>query len=216
LPVHGLVSLPGPETGLECLVAIDDRVAALLRFRDTPRFESQAFVRHLAPRHGIDRMLLVSGDRAPEVEYVAAVVGLTEVYAGQSPEQKLAITRAETARQPTLFVGDGLNDAPAMRAATVSVAIGHGQEVVADAADVVILEGALSRVDELLHIARRTRRIALQSAVGGIVLSLIGMGVAAGGWLPALAGAIAQEVIDAAAIINALRTAGRSGTLTDY
>ena len=134
----------------------------------------------------------------------------------QSPEQKVEMVTAESRRQPTLFVGDGLNDAPAMLAATVSVALGQRHEVTGESADAVVLDGSLAKVNELLHIARRTKRLALQSAVGGMLLSLVGMGLAVCGLLPALAGAIAQEVIDAAAVLNALRAAFPPADLSDY
>jgi P-type E1-E2 ATPase len=162
------------------------------------------------------RVLLVSGDREAEVRYLAGVVGIKDVYFGQSPEQKLAIVTEETRRQHTLFVGDGLNDAPAMMAATVGVAIGQNSDVTAEAAGAVILEGSLAKVDELIHIGNRMKRVALQSAVGGILLSVVGMAAAAVGLLPALAGVIAQEVIDVAAVLNALRAAIPPKDLTDF
>ena len=95
-----------------------------------------------------------------------------EVHAEQSPEQKLAIVRQETAAAKTLYVGDGINDAPAMMAATVGMAVGQNSDVTAEAADVVAMENSLKKVDEFMHISRRMRSIALQSAVGGMVLSL--------------------------------------------
>ena len=152
-------------------------------------------------------MLLVSGDREAEVRYLAEQVGIAEVHAGQSPEQKLDIIRAETARAPTLFIGDGINDAPALAAATVGIAFGHSSDITAEAAGAVIMDTSLERVDEFLHISRRMRRIALQSAVGGMALSVVGMLLASGGYLPPVAGAVFQEVIDLAAVLNALRAA---------
>jgi P-type E1-E2 ATPase len=209
-------ALPADAVGLECVLLVDEIVAALFRFRDVPRGESGPFVAHLGPRHGVTRTLLVSGDRESEVRHLAGLVGIQNVYAGQSPEQKVALVHAEVARQPTLFVGDGLNDAPAMLAATVGIALGHEHEVTNAAADAVILDGSLSRVDELMHIARRARRIALESAVGGMLLSLGGMALAAVGWLPPLSGAVAQEAIDVAAVLNALRVALPPSDLTDF
>ena len=209
-------SLPPEVAGLECVVLIDGRVAATLRFRDEPRRESRSFVNHLGPRHHIDRLLLVSGDRASEVRYLADVVGIKDVYAGQTPEQKLAIVRAERKRQPCLFVGDGVNDAPAMLAATAGVALGANTDVTAAAAGAVILEYSLTRVDELLHIGRRMTRIARQSALGGMALSAIGMIVAAAGWLTPIGGALLQEAIDIGAILNALRAARAPASLIDF
>jgi magnesium-transporting ATPase (P-type) len=91
-----------------------------------------------------------------------------DVYAGQTPEQKVAITRWETERAPTLFIGDGINDAPALATATVGLAFGHQSEITTEAAGAVIMDTSLERIDELFHLARRMRRIALQSAVGGM------------------------------------------------
>jgi heavy metal translocating P-type ATPase len=208
--------LPPMAPGLECHVIIDDRYAATYRFHDAPRDDSRLFVNHLRPWHGVTRVLLVTGDRAEEAEYLAARVGITEVHAGQRPEDKVAITRAETARAPTLFLGDGINDAPALVTATVGVAFGSHAEITSEAAGAVIMDASLRRVDELLHIGRRMRRIALQSAVGGMVLSMGGMALAAAGYLPPVAGAVFQEVIDLAAVLNALRAAVPGGTISDY
>jgi heavy metal translocating P-type ATPase len=208
--------LPPQEGGMECLVAIDGAYAATLRFRDEPRDDSHSFITHLAPRHRFTRAMLVSGDRESEVWYLAEQVGITEIYASQSPEQKVALVRAETARAPTLFLGDGIHDAPALTAATVGVAFGQGSDVTAEAASIVVLDSALLKVDEILHIGARMRRIALQSAVGGMALSVAGMGLAAAGVLSPVAGAIGQEAIDVLAVLNALRVAVRPKALTDY
>lgn len=208
--------LPPLAGGLECIVLIDGNYAATMRFRDEPRAEGMSFVRHLKPRHGFERILLVSGDRESEVHYLAEKVGITEVYANQSPEQKLALVRAESLRAGVVFMGDGINDAPALTAATVGVAFGQGSDVTTEASGAVVLDSSLERVDELLHIGRRMRSIALQSALGGMGLSVIGMCVAAAGYLPPVAGAIAQEVIDVLAVLNALRASLPPRTLTDY
>ena len=125
-------------------------------------------------------------------------------HASQSPEQKLALVRKETERANTLFMGDGINDAPALTAATVGIAFGQGSDVTAEAAGVVVLDSSLARVDELLHIGRRMRSIALQSAIGGMGLSVIGVCIAAAGYLPPVAGAVTQEVIGVLAVLNAL------------
>jgi heavy metal translocating P-type ATPase len=209
-------ALPAVAAGLECVVLIDGDVAALFRFRDVVRADSAAFITHLPRLHGMGRLLLVSGDRESEVRDLGARMHIADVRFEQSPEQKLAIVTEERRRQPTLFVGDGINDAPAMIAATAAIALGVGSDVTSDAAGAVVLDGSISRVDELLHIASRTRRIALQSAIGGIALSLIGVGLAAGGWLAPLAGAIAQEVIDVATVLNALRASWPPREMTDF
>jgi heavy metal translocating P-type ATPase len=207
--------LPPPGGGLECVALIDGRLAAVLRFRDQPRAEGAGFVRHLKPKHRFDRVLLVSGDQEPEVRYLADQVGIREVHFGQSPEQKLELVREETRRANTVFLGDGINDAPALTAATVGVAFGRNSDVTAEAAGAVILESSLEKVDELLHIGRRMRTIALQSAVGGMALSAVGMLLAAAGFLPPVAGAVAQEVIDLLAVANALRVAIPPRALSD-
>jgi heavy metal translocating P-type ATPase len=209
-------SLPPGTGGLECLVLIEGELAASLRFRDEPRAEGRPFIGHLAPVHGFERVMIVSGDRLSEVEYLAKRVGITEIYAEKSPEEKVAIVRAETALAPTLYVGDGVNDAPALLAATVGLAMGQRSEVTTEAAGAVILDNMLGRVDELMHIGSRMRAIALQSAVGGMALSVGGMCLAAAGWLPPVQGAIAQEVIDVLAVLNALRAAWPPRQLTDF
>jgi heavy metal translocating P-type ATPase len=208
--------LPPAGGGLECAILVDGAPAALLRFRDTPRHEGAGFVGHLGPKHRFERILLVSGDRESEVRYLAEAVGIREVRFSQSPEQKVEIVRAETAKAPTLFLGDGVNDAPALATATVGVAFGKASDVTVEAAGVLVLDSSLGRVDELLHISRRLRSIALQSAVGGMALSVVGMGFAAAGLLPPVAGAVAQEAIDVAAVLNALRAAWPPRALTDF
>ena len=208
--------LPAQEGGMECAVLIDDSPAALFRFRDTPRSEGRRFIGHLGPRHRFDRVLMVSGDRESEVRYLADAVGIHEVHFSQSPEQKVEIVRAETALAPTLFMGDGVNDAPALATATVGLAFGQASDVTAEAAGAVVLDSSLGRVDEFLHISQRMRSIALQSALGGMALSIAGMGLAAAGLLPPVAGALAQEAIDVAAVMNALRAAWPPRALTDF
>jgi len=208
--------LPPVATGLECLVLLDGQYAATIRFHDTPRTDSKSFIGHLSPRHSVNRLMIVSGDRDQEVRRLAKQVGIQEVHSAKSPEDKVEIVRTEARRAPTLFLGDGINDAPAMQAATVGVAFGLQSDITSEAADAVILESSLARVDELIHIARRMRHIALQSAVGGMALSVLGMFAAASGFLPPIAGAVAQEGIDLAAVLNAVRVALPSKSLTDF
>ena len=208
--------LPPLAAGLECVVFIDDRYAATMRFHDAPRKDSRLFIQHLRPRHGVRRVMLVSGDRESEVRYLADTVGITEVHAGKSPEEKVAIVKEETGKAKTLFVGDGINDAPALVAATVGVAFGSQSDITTEAADAVVLEASLGKIDELMHIGRRMRRIALQSALGGMGASLLGMIAAALGYLPPIGGAIAQEIIDLIAVLNAVRVAVPTSDLRDF
>jgi P-type E1-E2 ATPase len=207
--------LPAAEEGLECVILIGGGLAAIFNFRDEPRTEGTPFIQHLSPKHHFDRVLLVSGDKDAEVRWLAERVGIREVHSGQSPEQKVELVRAECQRAKTMFLGDGINDAPALAAATVGIAFGKSSDITAEAAGVVILESSLQKVDEFLHISRRMRSITLQSAAGGILLSVIGMLVAFAGYLPPVAGAIAQECIDVLAIANALRAALTPTFLSD-
>ena len=207
--------LPPTQSGLECVLLVDEQYAGTFQFRDQPRSDGKNFVNHLGPRHKINRVILISGDRIEEVQHLAQQVGIKEIYASQSPEQKLELVKKETAKAKTFFVGDGINDAPALSAATVGIAFGEGSEITSEAADAVILDNSLERVDELLHLGHRMRRIALQSALGGMLLSMLGMVLAAMGWLPPVAGAMVQEAIDVIAVLNALRTAYPPKNLSD-
>ncbi len=207
---------PSQPTGLECIVIVNDQYAATFRFHDVPRADSRGFVGHLEPKHGFRRVLLVSGDRAAEVRRLADLVSIAQVHAEASPEEKVAIVRRETEHAKTLFIGDGINDAPALMAATVGIAFGQHSDVTSEAARVVIIDSSLSKVDDLIHLSYRLRRVALQSAIGGMVLSGVGMTFAAFGWLSPVAAAVAQEVIDLLAVLNALRTARQPSELTDF
>jgi heavy metal translocating P-type ATPase len=208
--------LPPAGEGLECLVFINDAYAAALRFHDEPRADSQSFLNHLKPRHGAAKVVLLSGDRESEVQYFGRKLGFSEMHAGKSPEEKVAIVQQETRQAKTLYVGDGINDAAAMLNATVGVAFGKNSDITAEAADAVVLEPSLAKVDELIHIGRRMRSIALQSAVGGMALSAVGMIAAAMGYLPPVAGAVTQELIDLAAVVNAVRVSLPTKDLTDF
>ena len=209
--------LPPIESGLECLVIVDGAFSALFRFHDEPRSDSSSFIRHLRPRHRAREVVLLSGDRQSEVEHLARIVGIQQIYAGATPEEKLKLVTEETLRHKTLFVGDGINDAPAMLAASASVALGsQSSDIATEAADAVVMDSSLRKVDELMHIAGETRRIALQTAIGGMLLSGIGMLLAAFGLLPPISGAIAQEVIDLAAVLNALRINRPTTPLSDF
>lgn len=199
------IKLPPTASGLECIIMQGGKYAATFRFRDAPRSDGKFFISHLGPMHQFNKVMLVSGDRESEVTYLADLLEIKEMLASQSPEQKVAVVRAETLKAPTLFMGDGINDAPALASATVGVAFGQHSSITAEAAGAVIMENSLEKVDELIHISTKLRRIALQSAVGGIVVSIIGMGFAAWGYVSPVQAALIQELIDVIAIANALR-----------
>lgn len=203
-------------SGLECVLVVDGQLAAHFRFHDDPRVEGKSFIDHLNPRHKFSRVMIVSGDRESEVRYLADKVGINMVHAGKSPEEKVEIVRQETKLAATVYLGDGINDAPALATATVGIAFGQNSDITSEAAGAVIMDSSLSKVDELMHISRRMRAIALQSAVGGMFLSVLGMLMAASGHLSPVAGAITQEIIDVFAVLNALRAALPPRDLTDF
>jgi heavy metal translocating P-type ATPase len=202
--------------GMECTVLIDGRLAGMMRFRDQPRSESKSFLRHVKSHHGFSKVVLLSGDRPSEVQYFAQGVGISEVYGGKNPEEKLALVKELTKKEHTLYIGDGINDAPAMMNATVGLALGVNSDVTSEAAGAVILQSSLGSVDELIHIGDRMRRIALTSAIGGMALSAVGMAAGFAGLLAPIEGAILQEFIDLAAILNSLRMILPSGPLSDF
>ncbi len=215
-PIQGVDQIPVHAGGLECFVVIDERYTAAYRFRDEPRVEGVSFIKHLKPRHQFNRLMIVSGDRESEVRYLADRIGISEVYAEKSPEEKVTIVRAEALKARTLYVGDGINDAPALMSATVGIAIGQNSDITTESAGVVIMDSSLEKVDEFMHISRRMRKIAIQSAIGGMALSVIGMTLASVGYLSPVAGAVSQEFIDVLAILNALRAAIRPNELSDF
>jgi heavy metal translocating P-type ATPase len=197
--------LPPLETGLECLVLLDGQYAATFQFHDQTQKECHAFIKHLPYSHSFTKIMLVSGDRMSEVEYLGKQLKLTELYASQSPLDKLAIVLKERLSATTVFIGDGINDAPALNAADVGIAFGEYSEVTAAASGAVILENKLEKIDQLLHLGISTRQIVLESAIGGMALSLICMVAAALGYINPVEGALLQEIIDVVAILNALK-----------
>jgi cation transport ATPase len=186
-------------------VAVDGVPVGVLLIDDPVRPDAARTIRAL--RHsGIDRLVMLTGDRAEVAETIGAVIGVDEVLAERSPDEKLEAVRLEHDRAPTVMVGDGINDAPALAVADVGVAMGaHGATAASQAADVVLTVDRIDRLGEARSIARRCRRIALQSVIAGMGMSLMAMAIAALGWLPAVWGAILQEGIDVAVIANALR-----------
>ncbi len=199
---------------LTVFVAVEGTLAAVLVLADAVRSDAPETLRRLHGA-GIDRLLMVTGDDAAAAGVVATQLAIDEVRADCSPAEKLTIIRAEQRRQPTMMIGDGLNDAPALAAADVGVAMGaRGATASSEAADVVILVDRINRVAEAVGIAQRTRRIALQSIVAGLGLSGIAMILAAFGLIPPVAGALLQQGIDIAVILNALRTLAGPGAVT--
>jgi heavy metal translocating P-type ATPase len=189
------------------LVAVDGRAVGALVLEDPLRSDAPRMVRALRTA-GVDRVVLVTGDRAEVAESVGHALGIDEVFAERLPEEKLGIVRTESLRGTTAFVGDGINDAPALAAADVGVALGvRGATASSEAADVVLMVDRVDRLADAIAAARRATRIARQSVLGGMGLSLVAMGAAAAGLLPPAWGALLQEVIDVLAIANALRAA---------
>ena len=186
-------------------VSVDGEPAGVLVLEDPIRTDAARTVRALR-RSGIERIVMVTGDRHEVAETVGAVIGVDEVMAERSPVEKLDAVREERQHAPTVMVGDGINDAPALALADVGVAIGaRGATVSSEAADMVLMTDRLARLAQVRSVAARTRRIAIQSVVAGMAMSLAAMGAAAVGRLPAVWGALLQEGIDVAVILNALR-----------
>jgi len=193
------------EGQLTVFVAIDGRTEAVLLLDDPIRLDAARTLRRL--RHdGIERIVMVTGDRADVADAVGAVIGVDEVLAERTPAEKVEAVILSQRVGPTVMVGDGINDAPALALADVGVAIGaRGATASSEAADVVLTVDRLDRLGEAVVIAQRALAVATQSVVAGIGLSCVAMGFAAAGLLPAVWGAIAQEAIDVAVIVNALR-----------
>jgi P-type E1-E2 ATPase len=186
-------------------VAIDGRLAGHLVMADPLRDGTPAMLAALR-RHGVRRILLATGDRAEVARQVTEGLGLDGIRAGLTPDQKVLLVLGEHRNGPVMMVGDGVNDAPALAAADVGVAMGaRGAAASAEAADVVLLADRLDSIALGIGVARGARRIALQSMVAGIGLSVIGMIAAALGHLTPVQGALIQESIDVAVILNALR-----------
>ncbi len=200
--------LTAPGGSATVLVGVDNRLAGMLVMGDHIRPDAHELVRRLR-EVGIRHVAMVSGDRAEVAQAVARELGLDRVYAQQSPEDKLEVVRSMrevTELAPVVMVGDGINDAPALAMADVGVAMGGaGATVSAETADAVITVDRIDRVADAIAIGRRTVRIARESVLSGIGLSSVGMGLAAVGLLVPVAGALFQEAIDVAVILNALR-----------
>jgi len=198
----------GGRPALRAYVAVDGAAAGFLEFADAVRPEAAGLLVRLADL-GFRRMVLLSGDRHENVSALGSTLGFTEIHADLLPQDKVAqVHQAIAAGERVLMVGDGTNDAPALSTATVGIALAsHGGGITAEAADIVILADDLGRVAEAVETSRWTLRIARQSIWTGLGMSGVAMAVAAGGYIPPVAGAVLQEVIDVAVILNALRAA---------
>lgn len=186
-------------------VAVDGRMAGHLVMSDPLREGAGAMLAGLRGR-GIERILLATGDRREVAERVSDGLGLDGLRASLTPDQKVLLVLTERKNGPVMMVGDGVNDAPALAAADVGVAMGaRGAAASAEAADVVILVDQIDRLGPGIEIAQASRRIAVESVVAGIGLSVLGMIAAAYGYLSPVQGALLQEAIDVAVILNALR-----------
>lgn len=184
---------------------VDGVLCAALLLADDIRLDTGRALRELH-KAGIRRTVMVSGDRQDVAETIAFALGVDSVLAECTPAEKVRAVEAEKLRAPTIMVGDGINDAPALAAADVGVAMGaRGAAASSEAADAVLLVDRLDRLAEGLVIARRSRAIAMQSVVAGMGLSVLAMGFATAGFIAPVIGAVLQEVIDVAVILNALR-----------
>jgi heavy metal translocating P-type ATPase len=192
-------------SALVVFIAVDGRPIGALLLADELRADTPRAIR-LLREAGVARMVMVTGDRAAAAQAIGAALDLDAVLADRVPSDKVEAVRSEQRLHPTIMVGDGINDAPALAVADVGVALGaRGASASSEAADVVILADRLDRVGEAIVIAQRARRIALQSIVVGMGLSLVAIVAATLGWLDPVPAAIVQEVIDVAVILNALR-----------
>jgi len=201
-------------SALSVFVAVDGQTVGAVLLADELRRDTPRAVQALRSA-GVSRIVMVTGDRADAAETIGAALDLDAVLSNREPADKVDAVATEQRQHPTVMVGDGINDAPALAAANVGIAMGaRGASASSEAADVVILVDRLDRVSDALTIAKRTHGIALQSIIAGMGMSGLAMCVAASGFLPPIAGALTQEVIDVAVILNALRalTSGnRSG-----
>jgi heavy metal translocating P-type ATPase len=203
----GLSMLPHerPPGALTAVVAIDGKLAGLLILSDELRAGTEAMLHELR-KLGIERIVLATGDRHEVARFIAAGLSIDQVRSDLTPDQKILVVLSERKNGPVMMIGDGVNDAPALAAADVGMAMGaKGAAASAEAADVVLLVDQLDRVLPAIQIARRSRGIALQSVIAGMGLSFVAMIAAALGFIAPVEGALLQEVIDVAVIFNALR-----------
>ena len=193
---------------LRVFVAVEGRLAGVFTFGDSLRAEAPAVAQALRSA-GVSRVMMLTGDDGKVATRIAHALDLDAVVAEASPAEKVGTIEQEMASAPTMMIGDGINDAPALAAATVGVALGaRGATASSQAADVIVLPNRLQPVAEAILIAQRTHRIALQSILVGLSLSVGAMVGAALGFIQPVAGALLQELIDIAVILNALRALG--------
>lgn len=186
-------------------VAVDGKLVGRLLMADLLRDDAGATLGSLR-REGVERIILATGDRADVAKHVTQGVRLDCIHAGLTPDQKVLLVLTERKNGPVMMVGDGVNDAPALAAADIGVAMGaRGAAASAEAADAVLLVDRLDRLGSGIKIAQRSRRIAIQSVIAGIGFSILGMTVAAFGYLTPVEGALLQEAIDVTVILNSLR-----------
>ncbi len=194
-----------PPGALAVAVAVDGRLIGLLILSDELRAGTEQLLRALRAL-GIERIVLATGDRHEVARYFSAGLSIDLVRSELTPDQKILVVLSERKNGPVMMIGDGVNDAPALAAADLGLAMGaKGAAASAEAADVVLLVDQLDRVLPAIRIARRSRKIALESVVAGIGLSIAAMIAAALGYIAPVEGALLQEVIDVAVIFNALR-----------
>jgi heavy metal translocating P-type ATPase len=192
-------------SALIVFVAVEEQPIGALLLADELRSETPHAIRALREA-GVSRIVMVTGDRAAAAQAIGAALDLDSVLADRVPSDKVDAVRAEQRLNPTIMVGDGINDAPALASADVGIALGaRGASASSEAADVVILADRLDRVGEAINVAQRARRIAVESILAGMSLSTLAMIAAMVGWLAPVPAAILQEVIDVAVILNALR-----------
>jgi heavy metal translocating P-type ATPase len=198
--------------GSSCVfVGVDGEVAGALVIDDPIRPDAPRVIRSLR-RAGIRRVVMVTGDHPDVAESVGAALGVDRILSERDPAEKVEAVGAERAEGIVMMVGDGLNDAPALAAADVGVAMGaRGATASSEAADVVLAVDRLDRLADAMTIAQRSRRIAVQSVLLGMGLAFVFMGFGAFGFFTPVVGALFQEVIDVASILNALRALGSGG-----
>ena len=203
---RGVTVPPAPNDNTIAYVSVDGRLAGTIEFADPLRHQVPSLMQRL-PVLGVIESVMLTGDREATAERIAAQAGIRTVRANLLPADKVSAVRELERKYGTVvMVGDGINDAPALAAATVGIAMGeHGTAVSAEAADIVLLVDDIARVGDAMMISRRMRRIALQSIGVGLGTSFFLMVLASLGLIAPSVGAVMQEALDAAVILNALR-----------